>query len=66
MPTLVIAAVFRHRNLPGKPSLRQYLALHGGQGERHLRRRLRDRVFDLGCGAQLSQMGQEGAPNCPK
>ena len=31
MPTLVIGAVFRHRNLPGKPSLRQHLALHGGQ-----------------------------------
>ena len=51
MPTLVIGAVFRHRNLPGKPSLRQYLALNGGQGERHLRRRLRDRVSDLGRGA---------------
>jgi hypothetical protein len=62
----VIAAAFRHRNLPGKPSLRQYLALHGGQGERHLRRRLRDRVSDFGGRTQLSQMGQEGAPNCPK
>ena len=56
MSTLVIAAAFRLRFLPAKPSLRQYLALNGGQVERHLRRRLRDRVSDLGRGAQLSQI----------